>query len=163
MFKRTKVSILLLTVIIALSTVSCDLTEKYEKQQNEKIQNYLTEHPDLSFVRKESGLYYCDVVVGTGAPAATHDTAYVKYTAKYLNGTKFDTNVGKSDTLIFPINEGNMIAGFEEGITYMNEGGQAILLMPSDLAYGNSGYVMPAYTPIIFEVSLVKVASQYGK
>jgi len=37
---------------------SCDLTKKYEKEEKEEIQNYLSQHPELSFVLKESGLYY---------------------------------------------------------------------------------------------------------
>ena len=108
-------------------------------------------------------MYYCDVTVGTGPAAVTHDTAYVKYTAKYLNGTTFDTNVGKNDTLIFPINEGIWIVGFDEGITYMKEGGKAVMVIPSDIGYGNTGYYFPAWTPLFFEIDLVKIVPASGK
>jgi FKBP-type peptidyl-prolyl cis-trans isomerase len=108
---------------------------------------------------KPSGLYYCDSVVGTGLRATTHDEAYVKYTGKFLDETVFDTNVGKVDTLFFPVNEGWLIPGLDEGITYMNAGGKAILLLPSNLAYGIAGYypVIPGNTSVIYEVYLVRL------
>jgi FKBP-type peptidyl-prolyl cis-trans isomerase len=40
----------------------------------------------------------------------------------------------------------------------MNEGGKAILLIPSDLAYGPYGSgSIPGYTPLVFEVELIDV------
>jgi FKBP-type peptidyl-prolyl cis-trans isomerase FkpA len=150
--------------IILVLVVSCDRTEKYEKEEAAQIQNYLDSHPDLDFELKESGLYYLDVLIGSGALAVTHDTAYVLYTGKYLNGTVFGTNIGTTnDTLIFPVNEENLLPGFEEGITYMHEGGKATFLIPSYLGYGNSGYIMSAYTPILFDVELVKLIPGPGK
>jgi FKBP-type peptidyl-prolyl cis-trans isomerase len=67
--------------------------------------------------------------------------------------------MGTTDTLIFPVNEGKLsVIGFDEGITYMKEGGRAFFLVPSSLAFGASGtyYIYP-YTPFIFQVQLVKL------
>ena len=71
----------------------------------------------------------------TGPAPVTHDTAYVHYTGKFLNGSVFDTNAGGAD-LVFPVGEGVLVDGFDEGITYMREGGKALFFMPSKLAYG---------------------------
>lgn len=71
--------------------------------------------------------------------------------------------IGITDTLFFPVNEETLISGFDEGITYMNEGGKAMFLIPSFLGYGNSGYYMPSYTPILFDVELVKLKPGPGK
>jgi FKBP-type peptidyl-prolyl cis-trans isomerase len=39
----------------------------------------------------------------------------------------------------------------------MREGRKALFLMPSKLAYGSAGYYgIPGYTPLLFEVVLVK-------
>jgi FKBP-type peptidyl-prolyl cis-trans isomerase FkpA len=163
MIKKTeKIRLLLVAALVMVLVTSCDSSKKLEKEQKEQIQNYLSSHPDLDFVLKESGLYYCDVVVGTGIAAATHDTAYVIYTAKYLNDVTLGSNVG-GDTLIFPIGEGALISGFDEGITYMKEGGEAILLFPSELGYGNSGYYFSAWTPLVFEVYLPKIEPSTAK
>lgn len=157
-----KIRLIVVAALVLVLATSCDPAKKYEEEQEAEIQNYIVTHPDLNFVLKPSGLYYCDVTVGTGIAAATHDTAYVMYTGKLLDDEEFITNID-GDTLIFPIGEGGVPEGFFEGITYMNEGGSAVFLMPSDLGYGNSGYVMQAYTPLLFEVYLPKIVVTPGK
>ena len=129
-----------------------------EKLENEMIQNYLNNNPTQNFQLKSSGLYYRDIVIGNGNYAQTGDTAYVKYTCKFLDGTLFDTNTDRPDSLIFPVNEGFLIAGFDEGVLYMKEGGKAIFLLPSKLAYGSEGYyTIAGYTPLLFEAEMVKL------
>ena len=163
MMKKSKTGLLAAAGIILILVVSCDPYKKYEKEQKAEIQTFISGHPEYNFQLKPSGLYYFDVTVGTGPAAVTHDTAYVKYTAKYLNGNTFDTNVGTNDTLRFPINEGIWIVGFDEGITYMKEGGKAVMVIPSDIGYGNTGYYFPAWTPLFFEIDLVKIVPSSGK
>jgi peptidylprolyl isomerase len=140
-----------------LSLGSCNPSAKYEKAEAASIQNYLTANPNLAFTKEASGLYYLDLVVGTGRTPVAHDTAWVIYTGKYLDGTIFDTNVGGKN-LIFPVDEGVTIAGFDEGITYMKAGGKATLIIPSSLGYGAQGsYTIGGYTPLLYDVELVKV------
>jgi len=152
-----------ISTVLLLTVTSCDPTAKYEREEESRIQDYLKSNLTLAFQKKASGLYYLEVQAGQGRLAVTHDTAYVKYTGKFLDGTVFDTNIGITDTLFFPVNEETLISGFDEGITYMNEGGKAMFLIPSFLGYGNSGYYMPSYTPILFDVELVKLKPGQGK
>ncbi len=142
---------------------SCNPARQYEKEEESQIQDYLSKNPGLHFELKPSGLYYYDVSVGTGITPVAHDTAYVMYTAKFLNGNVIDTNVGTTDTLIFAVDEGGMIKGLDEGITYMKGGGTALLLIPSSLAYGPTGfYNIGGYTPLLFEVYLSRVVQGPG-
>lgn len=158
-----KIRLVVVAALVIVLIASCDPTKKYEKEQKEAIQNYLNEHPELDFELKESGLYYFDVLVGSGMAAAIHDTAYVMYKGTFLDGSKLDENYEKKDTLKFPIGEGYTILGFDEGITYMNEGGKAMFLMPSELAFGNYGSFLPAYTPVVFEAELAKIVPSGAK
>jgi len=149
------------TLFIALVTVlfvSCNPSKKYEEEEKASIQDYLASHPEQNFELKSSGLYYFDVVVGTGLTPDDLDTTYVKYTIKFLDGQVFDTNVGTDDTLVFLSNAGLYPVGFEEGVSYMKVGGKALFLTPSKLAYGISGtYYIPGYTPLLFDVELVRL------
>ena len=148
-----------------VSLISCDPAKKYENEESTKIQEYLSSNSNLNFVLKPSGLYYLEVLAGTGVAPVIHDTAYVKYTGKFFDGSTFDTNVGETDTLIFPVAEGWLIDGFDEGITYMKVGGKAKFLLPSRLAYGPSGsypYIL-GYTPLLYDVELVKVKAGSAK
>ena len=165
MIKKYYQSILLfLAVVLMLSLGSCDPSKKYEKAERESIQNYLNSNSDLNFELKPSGLYYHEVLAGTGRMPIMHDTAYLKYTEKFLDGTIYDTNVGTTDTLIRPVAEGWIVYGIDEGITYMKEGGKTTFLVPSKLAYGSSGsYSIPGYTALLFDIELVRVKPGPGK
>jgi len=155
--KYCKSIIVLVVAGLIVSLVSCNPASKYEKTEKEAISNYLNTHPTDTFDLKESGLYYRDVVTGTGLQPQLHDTAYVIYTGKFLNGSTFDSNVSGKQ-LIFPAGEGLMIAGFDEGIMDMKARGKAQLLVPSKLGYGTQGYyTIAGYTPLLYEVELVKV------
>jgi len=158
MIKKYYQSVLMfIAAIVLLSLGSCDPARKYEKAETEAISNYLSSNPADTFKLEPSGLYYLNVLTGTGRTPVAHDTVDVVYTGKYLNGDVFDTNAGKAD-LIFVVGELNVIAGFDEGMTYMKEGGKSTFLIPSKLGYGTQGfYGIPGYTPLLYDVQLIKV------
>jgi FKBP-type peptidyl-prolyl cis-trans isomerase len=143
---------------LVLLLVSCNPAAKYEKAEKESIQNYLTTNSADTFDLKPSGLYYHNILTGTGRTPVIHDTAFVQYTGMFLDGSIFTTTSG-SPNEAYPVAEGYLIAGFDEGILYMKEGGKARFLIPSSLAYGPGGfYSIPGYTPLLYDVTLVKVS-----
>jgi FKBP-type peptidyl-prolyl cis-trans isomerase len=152
--KTKKAGLAFLAGVMIFAFISCNWTNEYENVEREKIQAYLSSHPNDTFELKPSGLYYMDIVIGTGKLAETHDTSYVLYKVYYLDGTLLQSNYGK-DTLVYPVNEGYYIAGFEEALSYMRGGGKSKALLPSNLAYGN-------YTPLLYEIYLVKLAAGPG-
>src|SRR4051812_45141849 len=82
-----------------------------------------------------AGLVIQDEVVGTGAVAAAGDMVRVNYTGKLQDGTVFDTSVGKAP-IEFPLGQGFVIAGWDQGLVGMKVGGKRLLIIPSSLAYG---------------------------
>jgi len=160
MIKKYYQSVLLfLAVSLMITLGSCDPAKKYEKEEKAEIQNFISNNGDLNYELKPSGLYYYEVLTGTGRTPVIHDSAYVFLKVKFLDESVYYTNEGTKDTLIFPVAEGALIYGLEEGLTLMKEGGKASLLVPSSLAYGPSGngYGIPGYTPLLYEVQLVRV------
>lgn len=154
MLKNNKIGLVLITGLMLIMIVSCNWTKKLEKEEAEKIQQYLAYHPQDSFELKPSGLYYEDIVVGTGKLAETKDTAYIFSTLYDISDNKLATNIG-GDTIISPVNEGYFITGFDEALTYMREGGKSKVIIPSNLAYGD-------YTPLVFDIYLVKLITGPG-
>lgn len=150
-----------------ITLVSCDPSKKYQKEEEESIQAYVDQNAGLNLELKPSGLYYSEVTTGTGIMPVTHDTVYVKYTGKFLNESVFDSNIldNNPDTLVFPLNEGWVIAGFDEGLNYMKVGGTSTFLVPSKLGFGAAGNYpyINGYEPLIFEVRLVRVKRGPGK
>jgi FKBP-type peptidyl-prolyl cis-trans isomerase FkpA len=160
MNKKIKLPVLAFLIVVLMT--SCLRFKTYEKEEKDEIQRYLLSNPDLSFELKSSGLYYTDIVVGTGTHPVTHDTAYIMYSGMFTNDTIWTTNIGTKDTLISPVGEGYLLLGFDEAITYMNAGGKSKIVVPSELGYGNSGWNFPAYTPIVYDIFLVRIKAGPG-
>jgi FKBP-type peptidyl-prolyl cis-trans isomerase FkpA len=163
MIKKSLI-LLLFSISIILIISSCNKTSQFEKQEQQEIDAYLEKNSTLNFEKKPSGLYYLDIVVGTGRVPVKFDTIYVKYTGKFLDGTVFDTNVGSTKTMELVMGASGLIEGFSEGLTYMVEGGKSLLLVPSYLGYGTMGSYpyISGYTPLLFEIQLVKVKAGPG-
>ncbi|MCF6184979.1 MAG: FKBP-type peptidyl-prolyl cis-trans isomerase, partial [Bacteroidales bacterium] len=71
---------------------------------------------------------------------------------------QFDSSYDRNEPFEFTLGRGQVIKGWDEGISYMKKGGKATLIMPSSLAYGASGAgSIPPYTSLIFEVELIDV------
>ena len=104
-----------------------------------------------------SGLQIKTLAVGTGEKAEVGKTAVVHYTGWLMDGTKFDSSVDKGIPFEFPLGQGRVIKGWDEGVATMNVGGKVELIIPPDLAYGASGAggVIPANATLKFEVELL--------
>jgi FKBP-type peptidyl-prolyl cis-trans isomerase len=149
------------SVTMIIFATSCDSSKKHEEDEQNAIATYLGENPSLNYELKTGGLYYLELLEGTGSLAVKNDTAFVKYKGMLLDGTVFDQ--GK-DTLIFPVDNGWWLPGFDESITYMKQGGKAQVIIPSSLAYSGTGYYeIPPYTPLLYDIELFKLVKGSSK
>jgi FKBP-type peptidyl-prolyl cis-trans isomerase FkpA len=70
-----------------------------------------------------------------------------------LDGTVFDQS---TNGISFGLNQ--VILGWREGITYFKEGGKGILLIPSDLGYGDRGSgSIPGGAALVFDINLIRI------
>jgi len=106
-----------------------------------------------------SGLYYIQKKKGQGKKAEVGKTLVVHYTGTTIDGKIFDSSLQRGRPLSFVLGRGQVIKGWDEGFQFMQEGGEARFIIPSDLAYGKTGYsnlILP-YSTLIFEVELLEV------
>jgi peptidylprolyl isomerase len=110
-------------------------------------------------VTTPSGLKYIDEVEGSGATPEAGQTVYVHYTGTLENGTKFDSSRDRNRPFSFRLGAGQVIKGWDEGISTMKVGGQRRLIIPPDLGYGarGAGGVIPPNATLIFDVELLKI------
>jgi FKBP-type peptidyl-prolyl cis-trans isomerase len=157
-----RVSLLLAAAFILLLG-SCSRENKQTKEEEEEIEKYLASHPDEVYTQTSSGLYYLQILEGTGIMPVLGDSVFVKYTGMFLDGTVFDSNVDL--TTFYECILGENITGFDEGVSMMKDGGKARLLIPSELAYGTTGSYpyIAGYTPLLFDIELARVVAAPAK
>ncbi|MGC2197202.1 MAG: FKBP-type peptidyl-prolyl cis-trans isomerase [Terriglobales bacterium] len=108
--------------------------------------------------KTSSGLQYWDIKVGTGKTAERGQRVRVHYTGWLTSGKKFDSSVG-GPAFSFRIGSGDVIKGWDEGVSGMKVGGKRQLRIPPDLAYGPKGYpgAIPPNATLIFDIQLLGV------
>lgn len=107
-----------------------------------------------------SGLQYWDIRVGTGEVAKEGSHVRVHYTGWLTNGKKFDSSVDAGTPFTFTIGNGEVIKGWDEGVTGMKVGGKRQLRIPPELGYGANGTPggeIPANATLIFDIQLLGV------
>ena len=123
-----------------------------------ELKNYLKTNK-VTAIPNASGLYYIETVAGSGKQAVAGKKVKVHYTGMLLNGNKFDSSLDRGQPFEFTLGQNQVIAGWDEGIALMKEGGKAKLIIPSDLGYGprGAGASIPPNATLVFEVELLEV------
>ncbi|MFM7363272.1 MAG: FKBP-type peptidyl-prolyl cis-trans isomerase [Cuspidothrix sp.] len=114
---------------------------------------------ETNVVTTPSGLKYEEIQEGTGETPKSGQTVVVHYTGTLEDGTKFDSSRDRGQPFQFKIGVGQVIKGWDEGLSIMKVGGRRKLIIPSELGYGarGAGGVIPPYSTLIFDVELLGV------
>jgi peptidylprolyl isomerase len=148
--KRTASFLVTAIAAIAFAALPASGDEK-EKKGESKMQ------------KLPSGLQYEDTKVGTGAEPKKGQTCVMHYTGwlweNGAKGAKFDSSVDRGQPFEFPIGQGAVIKGWDEGVATMKVGGKRTLLIPPGLGYGarGAGKVIPPNATLLFEVELLSI------
>ena len=116
--------------------------------------------PAAQWITTGSGLKYQDVVVGKGPVPKPGDDILVNYTGRFTNGKVFDSSLSPGrKPFELHLGRGDVIKGWDEGLSTMHVGGKRKLIIPPDLAYGQRGYpgVIPPNSTLTFDVELLKI------
>lgn len=117
----------------------------------------------MNLTTTTNGLGYEDTVVGSGGSPAKGQTCMMHYTGwlweNGAKGAKFDSSLDRGQPFAFPLGQGRVIRGWDEGVATMKVGGRRTLLIPPELGYGARGAagVIPSNATLLFEVELLEV------
>jgi FKBP-type peptidyl-prolyl cis-trans isomerase len=99
-----------------------------------------------------------DIVIGTGEEVKEGDTVSVHYIGTLPDGTEFDNSNKRGEPFEFTVGEGRVIKGWEDGLVGMKVGGQRILVIPPELAYGSQAMgPIPANSTLVFAIELLEI------
>ncbi|MEL1242037.1 peptidylprolyl isomerase [Flavobacterium flavipallidum] len=113
----------------------------------------------VGFQKTESGLRYQFIQRGEGKKAENGKTVSVHYTGQLPDGKVFDSSYPRKKPIEFPLGQGNVIEGWDEGIALLQVGDKARFVIPAHLGYGSrgAGGVIPPNATLIFDVELMDV------
>ncbi|XP_062117429.1 peptidyl-prolyl cis-trans isomerase FKBP16-4, chloroplastic [Humulus lupulus] len=121
--------------------------------------------PEEEFTTLPNGLKYYDLKVGNGTKAVKGSRVAVHYVAKWRGitfmtsrqglgvggGTPYGFDVGQSE-------RGSVLKGLDLGVEGMRVGGQRVLIVPPELAYGKKGVQeIPPNATIELDVELLAI------
>lgn len=111
------------------------------------------EEKNLDATKTSTGLYYVIDEKGDGIPIKSNSNVTVAYKGYFLNGVVFDQS--GPDGITFNLSQ--VIPGWTEGITYFNEGGKGMLIIPPSLGYGSHGTSsIPGGAVLVFDIDIKK-------
>jgi FKBP-type peptidyl-prolyl cis-trans isomerase len=162
----------LLVGLIAISgLVSCvkevDLAAQKQQENEAEIRKYIADNNLGTPVKDTLGLYVFITRANAGGlrPKAG-DSVVVHHVTSTLEGKKIDSTLVLNNRPFkywYNVNLDNrVLTGFALGLRYMHEGEKAIVLVPSNLAFGSLGddnYFRP-YSPLRFDLDLINVITE---
>ena len=137
--------------------------EEFNKSKADRIkkekERELKMLKDLSkgFLKTTSGLLYKFEKENNSQKPSNGNKVKVHYKGMLLDGTVFDSSFKRNQPIEFTLGIGQVIKGWDEGISLLGIGDKASFIIPSDLAYGASGAggVIPPNATLVFEVELI--------
>lgn len=120
------------------------------------LQEYLREN-NIDVEPESSGLIIIIEKEGSGPIPTAGQTVRVHYTGMMLDGTVFDSSLQRGEPLEFVLGRGQVIRGWDEGLSKIRVGTVARFIIPSYLGYGDRsmGSVITPFSTLVFDVELI--------
>ena len=140
--------IMLLSIFLFIATTYSCRKETQAEIDQKAIEQYIADH-GIDATKHESGLWYQIINAGGATHPNVNSRVSVDYSGYLLDGTNFDS--GEKVSFIL----GQTIVGWQIGLPLIGEGGEILLIIPSNLGYGDheSGSV-PKNSVMVFRVKL---------
>ncbi len=141
-----------------LQKESLEKANRYLVNSEEReINNYVKRH-NLDVKETGSGVLYEIINNGKGEKAKEGKIITLDYILKLITGDVVYSSDSEG-AMIFEIGHGGVVSGLEEAILNLRQGDEAIIIIPSHLAFGLKGdeNKIPGRSTIIFELKVTNI------
>ena len=109
-----------------------------------------------------SGLYFVETLPGKGIKIDTGSWVKAHFSVSLVDGKKIFSTSERGEPMEFEFGKKFDTPGFEEGVSKMVKGGKATLIVPSGIAFGETGRgaMVPPYSTVIYDLEIVDVQSK---
>lgn len=149
------------TLIFSLDSCKKSVSlDELRAQELNRLDSYLSYH-NIHDSLTSSGMYYIQRKAGTGDSIKAGDRVKIFYTASYIVDDTTATvfySTGNYTPYDFVVGTDN-VAGLNEGLTYMKQGGKATFIIPSDIGFGatnNYQYGIPRFSTLVYDVEVYR-------
>lgn len=134
------------------------MKQKYVDNAEAILNQYIKDN-NIHVEPLPSGLYFIETKEGKGNHPQKGEKVKIRYIAKLLNSKVIDNSMNNVTEIMLGRNQ--IFPGMEEGIMNMKKGGQAQLIIPYYLAFGEEGSsIAPPYSALNIEVELVDIVDR---
>jgi peptidylprolyl isomerase len=162
--KSLRTCLLLVLGLSLFSSCKDEYQERFKEQQKadeEFIQSYLTANKITTAQRQASGVYYLPQTAGNGTKVQKTSTVTYHSIGRLLNygSSKFESTYEDGQTKRIKLGLNQLVKGLEEGLSLMQEGEKATIIVPSGQGYGRTGNysTIPANAVLLYEITIEKV------
>lgn len=138
--------------------------EELKKQEVIDREAWLKEN-NINVKPTASGMYFIRKQAGNGPLVEAGDLVKAHYTGYFLSGEVFDSSVDSPQPFSFVAGAGEVIPGWDEAVLMMRKGEKARIILPSELAYGQSdpSIPIPPFATLYFDIEIVDMEKSTRK
>lgn len=126
-------------------------------EEQGQIDSYISRYGYVMETTK-TGLHIMQIQKGEGKAPLMNNDVTIAYKINLLDGT-YCYSSDSSGLLTFRMGQSTEPSGLQEGLLHMQEGGKALMILPSWLAYGitGDGDKIGINQSLVYEVQLISI------
>ena len=170
----------------AITKATREHQEQFAVADDDSIQAYLKRHSYTQYTRTDDGVYIVPITKGTGTtPIVNGSQVTMRYVGRVVSVNPAYYNLGFGPVpgkvfentyenrtacgcvtfaLIPRVGNSGVAPGFVEGMTYLHQGDRALLIIPSQQAYGPNGnpsssttYSIYPDSSLLFDIEVIAI------
>jgi FKBP-type peptidyl-prolyl cis-trans isomerase len=144
-----------------ITMLSIDAPAAMMKKEEDALKKYI-EEKKITIAPTPSGLYFIETLAGKGMKIDSGVWVKVNFSVSLIDGKQVFSTQERGEPMEFEYGKRFDTPGFEEGVSKMLKGGKATLIVPSGIAFGETGRgaMVPPYSTVIYNIEVVDIQSK---